>query len=269
MRYVRPSTVNEVVAGLAQGGRPLAGGTVLVPLLVSQADRATTIWDLQHLSELYTISADSGAIRIGAMTSLAALHSSALISSECAALAEAALAVGNPQVRNAGTLGGNLATPSTDLPPALLVLEAEVVQVKADGMVVQGVEQFLGTAPTGLITEVRLPRKALRRSRFLKFSWRAASGKTIVSVCGALTIKDGRITEARFACGGVATSPARLTAVETALLGKSAVETVFQEAARRGAAEVVIEAAQPPAEEYRRHLVRAGILQALKDMAAP
>jgi aerobic carbon-monoxide dehydrogenase medium subunit len=258
--------VNEVVAGLTEGGRPLAGGTVLVPSLVSQADVATTLWDLQELSELYTISSDSGAIRIGAMASLASLHSSAMISSEFAALAEAALAVGNPQVRNAGTLGGNLASPSTDLPPALLVLEAEVVQAKPDGTVVQSVEQFLGTAPTGLITEVRLPRKTLRRSRFIKFSWRAASGRTIASVSGVLTVKDGQIVEARFACGGVSTKPARLTAVETAVLGQTLAETVFQEAARRGAAEVVIEADQPPAEEYRRHLVRAGILQALKDM---
>lgn len=268
MRYVRPSTVNEVVAGLAQGGIPLAGGTALVPTLANQPYPPGALWDLQELSELREISSDAAAIRIGAMASLATIHSSALLSSECAALAEAALAVGNPQVRYAGTLGGNLATPNTDLPPALLVLEAEIFQARPNGLLVQTVEQFLQTGATGLITEVRLPLKALRRSRFLKFSWRAASGRTIVSISGALTIKDRKISEVRFACGGLSSRPARLTAAENALTGQSVAEAVFQEAARAGAAEVVIEAPQPPGERYRRHLVGAGILQALKDLTA-
>src|SRR5882724_4655681 len=117
MKYFRPSTVDEVVAGLAAGGVPLAGGTLLVPTIVSQADTGASLWDLQRLSALHSISSNPESILLGAMVSITAIHSSSLVKSELPALAEAALAVGNPQVRNAGTLGGNLASPGTDLPP--------------------------------------------------------------------------------------------------------------------------------------------------------
>ncbi|HKD79488.1 MAG TPA: FAD binding domain-containing protein [Candidatus Angelobacter sp.] len=266
MKYFRPSTINEVVAGLASGGVALAGGTLLVPSLVSQPDTGAALWDLQQLADLHAISPEPQLIRVGAMVSLAALHASPPITAEWAALAEAALAVGNPQVRNAGTVGGNLASPGTDLPPALLVLGAEVVETKSDGELVQPVEQFLAGEPQGLITEVRLPRKT-QRSRFVKFAWRAASGRTIVSVAGALTVNAGKIAEIRLACGGVSPKPARLTGVEQMLVGQLPSQSLFEEAARTGAAQVVVTAAQPPREQYRRHLVESGILQVLKDIA--
>jgi len=213
------------------------------------------------------ITAEPQFIRVGALVSLDALHSSAQITSECAALAEAALAVGNPQVRNVGTVGGNLASPGTDLPPALLVLGAEIVEARSSGELIQPVEQFLANGAQGVITEVRLPRKA-QRSRFIKYSWRAASGRTIVSVAGALTVNEGKIADVKIACGGVSPKAARLAAVEQMLLGQAPLESLFKEAARTGAAQVAVNAAQPPHEQYRRHLVGAGILQVLKDIAA-
>lgn len=267
MKYSRPSTVNEVVAGLAAGGIALAGGTLLVPNLVSQPDTGATLWDLQQLSGLRAITIGPQFIRVGALVSLDALHSSSLIATEYAALAEAALAVGNPQVRNVGTVGGNLASPGTDLPPALLVLGAEVVEAKSSGEMVQPVEQFLANGAQGLITEVRLPRQA-QRSRFIKYSWRAASGRTIASVAGALTVNEGKIAGVKIACGGASPKATRLAAVEQMLLGQMPAEPLFKEAAQIGAAQVMVNAAQPPGEQYRRHLVRAGILQVLKDIAA-
>jgi carbon-monoxide dehydrogenase medium subunit len=266
MKYFRPLTINEAVSGLAAGGLALAGGTLLVPNLVSQPDSGNTLCDLQQLSDLRAITADAQVIRVGALVSLDALHSSRLIAAECPALAEAALAVGNPQVRNAGTVGGNLASPGTDLPPALLVLVAEVVEARPGGEVVQPVAQFLANGAQGLITEVRLPRQP-QRSRFIKFAWRAASGRTIVSVAGALTIEGGKIADVKLACGGVAPKPARLMAIEQMLVGQARTESLFQEAAKAGAAQVTVTATQLPGEPYRRHLVEAGILQVLKDMA--
>lgn len=265
MKYFRPLTINEVVTGLAAGGQVLAGGTLLVPSLVSQPDSGNTLWDLQQLSDLRAITTEPQFVRVGALVSLDALHSSLLIKSEFAALADAALAVGNPQVRNAATVGGNVASPGTDLPPALLVLGAEVVEAKSNGELVQSMEQFLATGAQGLITEVRLPRQE-QRSRFIKFAWRAASGRTIVSVAGALAVQAGTIAVAKLACGGVTPKPSRLAAVEQMLVGQAPAESLFQEAAQAAAAQVVVSATPPPGEPYRRHLVRAGILQALKEM---
>ncbi|HKV94310.1 MAG TPA: FAD binding domain-containing protein [Candidatus Angelobacter sp.] len=266
MKYFRPSTVNEVVSGLAAGGVALAGGTLLVPSLASQPDTGVTLWDLQQLSDLRRITAEPQFIRVGALVSLDALHSSPLIATEYAALAEAALAVGNPHVRDAGTVGGNLASPGTDLPPSLLVLGAEVVEAKSSGEVVQPVQQFLANGAHGLITEVRLPRQA-QRSRFIKYSLRAASGRTIASVAGALTLNEGKIAGIKIACGGISPKAERLLTVEQMLLGQAPAEPLFKESARTGAAQVTVNAVQPPGEQYRRHLVEAGILQMLRDIA--
>lgn len=267
MKYFRPSTVDDVVAGLARGGVLLAGGTALVPALLSKASTDTSLWDLQQIASLNKISSDSAFVRLGATVTLAALHSSPLVSSELVALAEAAAAVGNPQVRNAGTLGGNLATPHTDLPPALVALDAEVVQAGPGGEFSQPIEQFLKSGATGLITEVRVARRPQRRSRFIKYAWRASSGITIASVAGAISLDENRtIAEVRLAAGGISTNPCRLSGAEKVLLGQKWGEALLQHAARAGAEEAVADVAHPPGEQYRRHLVASGIMQALKDM---
>lgn len=259
--------MDDVVAGLARGGVLLAGGTVLVPALLSKAGTETSLFDLQQIASLNNISSDSGFVRLGAMVSLAALHSSPLVSSELPALAEAAAAVGNPQVRNAGTLGGNLATPHTDLPPALVALDAEVIQAGPGGEFSQPIEQFLKSGAKGLITEVRVARRPRRRSRFVKYAWRTSSGITIASVAGAISLdENGTIAEVRLAAGGIAANPCRLSGAEKVLLGQKCGEAMLQQAARAGAEEAVADVAHPPGEQYRRHLVASGIVQVLKDM---
>lgn len=267
MKYFRPSTVDDVVAGLARGGVLLAGGTALVPVLLSKAGTDTSLLDLQKIASLNKISSDSQFVRLGATVSLTALHSSSLVSSELPALAEAAAAVGNPQVRNAGTLGGNLATPHTDLPPALVALDSEVVQAGPGGEFSQPIEQFLKSGPTGVITEVRVTRHPQRRSRFVKYAWRASSGITIASVAGAISLDgNGTLIEARLAVGGISTKPCRLSGAEKVLLGQKWGEALLQQAARAGAEEAVADVAHPPGEQYRRYLVASGIVQVLKDM---
>jgi CO/xanthine dehydrogenase FAD-binding subunit len=227
--------------------------------------------DLGRITSLNELAQKDGYLHLGARVSLARIAASAEVRERYAALAKAAASVGNPQIRNVATIGGNVALglPVADLPPALLALDAEVVYRGPDGeqrlpilrVITDGV-------PTGcLITAVRIPRESERRSGFLKFSWRQASGKTIVSVAAALRIEDGLIAAPRLTVGGLARSAARLPQTEQILAGRAWSQDLAEEAASAAAAEPVFDASSPPGENYRRRLVSEGVRRILAELA--
>ncbi|WP_219672130.1 FAD binding domain-containing protein, partial [Streptomyces bambusae] len=119
--YVRPAGLGEALALLrgTPGARLLAGGQSLLPELRAGRDRARLLVDIRRLAELRGITrTDAGALRIGAATTLAELAAHPLVLAAAPELAAAARANGDPQVRNLGTAGGNLAAAGrpTDLP---------------------------------------------------------------------------------------------------------------------------------------------------------
>lgn len=128
--YVRPVALDEALTLLAgaPGARVLAGGQSLLPDLRSGADRARLLVDVRHLEELRGIARTADGLRIGALTTLAELAAHPLVSAEAPELAAAARANGDPQVRNLGTAGGNLAAGgrATDLPVAAIAAGAVV-----------------------------------------------------------------------------------------------------------------------------------------------
>ena len=183
------------------------------------------------------------------------------------ALAEAARAVGNPNVRRAATVGGNVAsrTGAPDLHAALLVLGGVVECATATGPLDLTAEQAVDESiPAGaLITSIRLPREPGRVSSFVKFAWRGASGQTIVAVAGSLDLTAGAALSPRLAASGVTARAARLPAAE-ALLGTrgsdpNAVEAVATAAAR----ELPFQVEHFPAEGYRRRLLAEGVRRVL------
>jgi xanthine dehydrogenase YagS FAD-binding subunit len=107
--HVRPSTLDEALSLLsAPGARAQAGGTDLLGCLRDQVFEASTLVSLGRLDELRGIREASGGLAIGALTAIADVASSPVVRERFAALAEAAREVGSPQLRNQGTLGGNL-----------------------------------------------------------------------------------------------------------------------------------------------------------------
>lgn len=272
MKYTKPQTIEEVVALLAttRGAVLLAGGTVLVPELTHEGGEGLTVIDAGGIEALHFLGQRDGHLQIGAMVTLARIAASAEVQAGHAALVQAAAMVGNPNIRRAATIGGNLAfgRPVADLPPALLALDAEVLLFGPDGIEARTIAQVIteGVPTARVITAVRMPNSDGQCSGFLKFAWRQASGKTIVNIAVALRIEEGRIAAPRLAVGGLCRHASRVLEAEQALEGRLLDEDLVEDVARVAAAQAVCDVPGPPAEDYRRRLVAAGVRRVLTEM---
>ena len=186
MRYTRPQTVEEAVSLLSStdGATLLAGGTVVVPEITRLGGTGLTVIDIGRIEALRAMGQEDGSLRIGAAVTLARLAASSEVQSGHAALAQAATAIGNPNVRRTATVGGNLgfARPLADLPPVLLALDAEAILSGPRGVEWHPIARVVteGVPEGHLITSVKVPRVIGQRSGFRKFAWRQSLGKTPV-----------------------------------------------------------------------------------------
>jgi len=133
--YVRPESVDDAVrllAELGDGARPLAGGHSLVPLMRLRMARPCALVDLGNLPELRRIEVVDDRLHVGAMVRFVDLERSAVVHAHVPLLAETARQVGDAQVRNRGTLGGNIAhaDPASDFPAVAVALGAEMVTTR-------------------------------------------------------------------------------------------------------------------------------------------
>jgi aerobic carbon-monoxide dehydrogenase medium subunit len=129
-QYHRPTSIDEAVAllGSAEDGQLLAGGQTLIPTLKQRLAQPSDIIDLGHVEGMRGISSLGGTIEIGAMMRHGEVAASADVQRAIPSLARLAGMIGDPQVRNQGTIGGSLATndPTADYPAAVLALNATV-----------------------------------------------------------------------------------------------------------------------------------------------
>src|SRR5690349_5894684 len=132
--YQRPQSVADAAKAIAgkDEAKLLAGGMTLIPTLKQRLAKPSDLVDLGRIAELKGIKRDGNAIVIGAMTRHADVASSDVVKSAIPALAQLAGGIGDPQVRNRGTIGGSLANndPAADYPAAVLGLNATVVTNK-------------------------------------------------------------------------------------------------------------------------------------------
>ncbi|MFD9375978.1 FAD binding domain-containing protein [Streptomyces sp. NPDC059999] len=216
--YVRPVVLDEALTLLAgaPGARVLAGGQSLLPDLRSGADRARLLVDVRHLEELRGIARTADGLRIGALTTLAELAVHPLVSAEAPELAAAARANGDPQVRNLGTAGGNLAATgrATDLPVAAIAAGAVVELAGPGGRSTLPAEEVAASGVPGgtVITALLIPPGG-RAAAFEKAPDRA----TRYPLCAAAV----RITPdgPRIAVTGATARALRLRGVEERLRG--------------------------------------------------
>lgn len=266
MRYLRPTDLDEAVAAIAAGGLPLAGGSVLVPLIARGALSPDVIVDVSRLAPLNELRDEDGELTVGAAVTLEAL-ARAQPAGE-AALAEAASAVGNPLVRRVGTVGGNIGSglPTADLDPALLALDATVTWAgSADGPVTVS-HALAGAESARFFDTVRIRRDPDRRSGFVKFAWREATGAAVVSVAFAAGHAYGAIENPRLAVGGLVV-PGRLARAEAALEGSSWSGPGVADAAD-AAAEDAAELAALSEDDERLRLVALGVRRLVERLGA-
>ena len=227
--YQRAASIDDAIAKLAasDGGKVIAGGHSLVPLMKLRLSEPGTLVDISRIPGLSGIREAGGRIEIGATTTHNDIASSKLLRDKCPMIAEAASEIGDPQVRNRGTIGGSIAhaDPAADFPAVVLALDADIVLKGPNGSrTVKASAFFRGfydvdLAPGELIVGVHFT--PVKSAAYAKLHQRA-SHYAIVGVAAALDVKGGVIQSARIGLTGATTHAMRLTGVEKALAGKKA-----------------------------------------------
>ena len=265
--YVSPRNLDEAVAVLAANphARPLAGGhTLLLPASRSQLAGALLV-DLGKIEALAGVEllAD-GSLKIGATTTLAALADSALIREQIPVLSGTALLMGDAQLRNRATIGGNIAAPDlgADLPALLLALNARIQAVGPNGSREILTDEFSGGE---LIVSITVPAPA--RGSGVAYE-KIKHHATLFALCGVAAAvqvtPDGTVSDARIAVTGAVARPGRLRAVEQALLGKPANEASVVSAASAKDDKLSFFTDLFASAEYRGHLTHVLTERALK-----
>jgi CO/xanthine dehydrogenase FAD-binding subunit len=270
--YLVPTSLEEALAMLKERrgqARVIAGGTDLIIQLKKKEVTARCLLDVTNLDELKGIELEDGFIRIGACVTHQELASSSLIWQRAAALAEGASQVGSPQIRNMGTVGGNIvnAQPAADTVIPLMALEAEVEVATATGtrreplgVLCIGPGQCTVDSTAEILTTVRF--RALdphQGSAFERLAKRKALSLPILNTAAVVTLNDRGDTfqEVRLAVGPIGPTPARAFSAEEALRG-AAVEAQ----AIAAAMEIAAQEAQPRSNplrgsrEYRQEMVK-------------
>ena len=269
--YARPGTVEEAIALLAEhdGARALAGGQTLLNVMKQRAASPDVLVDLGRLDELRTISVSGASLEIGAMTTLTSLIRSSEVEVTRPILAEVAATVADVQVRNRGTIGGNVCVsdPTNHFPPLLVALDATfTIRGQAGERTVSADEFFVGVYMTAvgegeLLTTINVPASSGAGDGYAGLTI-GAHGTYIVNAAATVS-GDG----ARVAIGCVAASPVRATAMEERLAGGD-----YSEAAVRAAAEGLGASLDPPSDvhgsaDFRRHLAEVSATRAVVQAA--
>ncbi|MCW9033463.1 MAG: xanthine dehydrogenase family protein subunit M [Rhodospirillales bacterium] len=233
--YETPNSVSEAADILAKGDVTiLAGGTdLMVQVDAGRVEYKSTLMNIRRVEGLRGISDEGDHLRVGALTTITDLLESDLIAEHGTILTEAADAFASVQIRNAGTIGGNIsnASPAGDTLVPLVVLNAEVeLASKPNGSIVTRTipikDYFTGPGKTKkedseLLVAVIIPKPAAGFvSTFDKFGSRPALDISTVSVGLGGVLKDGALTDVRVAFGAVAPVPLKATATEAATEGK-------------------------------------------------
>ena len=262
--YQRATSIDDALVKLqaaGEGAKFLAGGHSLVPLMKLRMSEPTGLVDIARIPELAGIRAVDGAIEIGAGTTHADVAASALLRERCPVIAEAAAEIGDPQVRNRGTLGGSLAhaDPAADYPPVILALDADIHVRGLNGSRTIKASEFFRDLFTvdlqegELITHVRFaPASA---AAYAKLHQRA-SHFAIVGVAAVVDVDRGSFQSARLALTGACSSSQRLTSVEQGLVGKPATAATVEAAVRNAGADLAdVNSDIHASAEYRRAMV--------------
>ena len=224
--YHRAASVAEAVELLAQheGAALLSGGHSLIPAMKLRAAQPDSLVDIGRIPGLDGIESDGDTLVIGALATHAAVADSALVRERCPALAEAAAAIGDIQVRNRGTIGGSLAhaDPGADYPGAMLALGARITAVSAGGeREIPAADFFLDLLQTALaagemITSVRIP--AAAGSAYLKHR-HPASSYAVVGIAARVELAGGVVERCAIGVNGVVGKAVLAEAAAASLAG--------------------------------------------------
>ena len=274
--YYSPTTVEEacaILANLGSDAKVLAGGTDVLSKMKNEliAPKAlVSLKKIQNLNEIAYVP-EKGVV-IGARATHNDLVNSALLQQKVPSIPEAAHTMANNQVRNRGTIGGNLvnAVPSADLPPILIALGAHVTLVGRYGTRILPLEEFFvgpnrsAIEPDEVLTEITIPDQRTTGSAYFKFGLRRSGALAVVGVAASVVAVKTHVEEARIVLGAVGPVPMRAKKAEELLVGTLATEAALEEVGRAAAAECRPISDIRGSEEYRRDMVRVFTKRALR-----
>lgn len=240
--YQRAGSVQEAVSLLAgnEDAKVLAGGHSLIPLMKLRLASPSLLVDIGQVDELNSgVTCNDGTISISSLTTHATIASSDIVKSDSPMLAEAAGMVGDPAVRNRGTIGGNLAhsDPASDLPTVLTVLGATINITGPNGSRSECVSGFIqglmenNLGSDEIITSIDVPAKGANQGMAYAKLSHPASRYAVVGAAASVTVEGGTVTAASVAVGGVQPAPTVGNSVAASLVGNAPTDAALDEAA--------------------------------------
>lgn len=277
--YHAPTSVQDalgLLGRLKDDAKVLAGGHSLIPMMKLRLAQPKHLIDLRKVPGLGGIKDEGGTIVIGAMTTHWQVESSSLLKSKCLILSETASVIGDPAVRNLGTIGGSLAhaDPAADQPATMIALGAEFVCQGPKGRRTVKVDDwFQGLMATALgedelLVEIRIPAwPAGSGGAYMKFP-HPASRFAVVGAAAMVTLdREGKCTRASVGITGAGTKAVRATGVESGLTGKKLDAATIEAAAQKAAEGVDVQADLQGSVEYKSHLCRVFAKRAVTEAA--
>jgi len=272
--YYRATSVAGAVKMLQnnKGAKLLAGGHSLVPAMKLRVAQPTLLVDIGRIKSLSGIKAGKKEVKIGALTTHAAVASSADLKTACPILAEAAALIADQQVRNRGTMGGSLAhsDPAADYPTLMLALDATFTVMGSKGeREIEANKFFKDLFTTALksdevLTSITVPAYGNMEGMggaYLKHR-HPASSYAVVGVAAMIGLVGGAVARAVVVVGGITGNPMHAVAVETALTGKEPTEANIAAAADQMDVKATLGDSYASA-EYRTHLAKVMAKRAL------
>lgn len=274
--YYGPESIDEATRLLAEFGtraKVLAGGTDLLDKMKKRELKPEIIISLNRIQQLKGISYRQGCgVVIGARVTQNELAKSALLQQKYPSICEAAHHMANNQIRNTGTVGGNIvnAVPSADLPPILIALGATIKLESSRSWRVLPLEEFhTGVhqsviAPDEILTEIVVPDLGMTGSNYIRFGMRRSGALAVAGVAVAVNMEGEVCREARIALGAAGPVPLRVREAEVLLKNKVIKETLLEEVGIVAARECNPRSSIRGSEEYRRNLIRVLTRRALQ-----
>ena len=264
-QYHAPGSVEDAVALLSQYGdeaKLLAGGHSLLPMMKLRFAEPEHLVDINNIESLKGIREENGDIVIGAMTSENALINSALLQEKCSLLPEAARLIADPQVRNRGTIGGDIAhgDPANDHPALMMALDATFTLVGPSGSrQVAATDFYLGTFYTSLeadeiLTEIRFaPQSPNTGASYHKLKRKTGDFATAAAVA-VVEMSGETCKAARIALTNLGPTALRASDAEAVLTGQVITDDLIDQAAQKA-----MEACDPAEDlrgdaEYKTHM---------------
>ncbi|HEY8989758.1 MAG TPA: xanthine dehydrogenase family protein subunit M [Candidatus Limnocylindrales bacterium] len=277
--YVRPPDLDDALRILAERegeAKLLSGGYSLLPLLKLRLASPALLVDLRDVAGLDGIGRTDDDFRIGSRATHRRIHEDEGLAKAWPIVHEAAGGIGDPQVRNWGTIGGSCAhaDPSSDWPAVLLAVRGSLVCRGGKGeRIVAARDFFLDTfttaiEPTEVLTEVRIPIPPARTgSAYRKLERRVGDFATVGAGVVLTLGEDGKISAAGVGLTAVAETPFAATDAEAALVGKEPTDDTFRAAGAAAAAQSRPATDSHGPAEYKRAMVAEMTLRALRAAA--